>query len=198
MNRDTLTREPNARRRENLHVRRGNNDHSRAELFGAGAIAGLLATVPMTLVMLATHKQLPPEQRYPLPPSLITQRAAAGFAVPYPSPMPNLISTLAAHFAFGALAGAMYAGVPAALRRQCPVTTGVGYGLAVWAASYLGWVPALRLMPPATRQPAARNAMMIVAHVVWGAALSAVLEALRSRIRTPSDAAAQEAGGGKP
>jgi hypothetical protein len=27
------------------------------------------------------------------------------------------------------------------------------------------------LMPPATRQPRERNAMMIAAHIVWGAAL---------------------------
>jgi hypothetical protein len=35
------------------------------------------------------------------------------------------------------------------------------------------------LLPPAT-QPAERNAMMIAAHIVWGAALSVALNALSS------------------
>jgi uncharacterized membrane protein YagU involved in acid resistance len=149
-----------------------------------GAIAGLIATVPMTLFMLACHKRLPVSQRYPLPPSLITQRAVWSLAAPViPARMPNALSTLAAHFAFGALSGALFAAVPAAMRRQCPVTTGIGYGLTVWAGSYLGWVPALRLMPAATQQPAARNAMMIAAHVVWGATLGLAIEAVRSRAR---------------
>ena len=145
-----------------------------------GALAGLIATVPMTLFMLACHKRLPVSQRYPLPPSLITQRAFGHYAVPLPVPMPNPLSTLAAHFAFGAVTGALFALAPAALRRH-PATTGIGYGLAVWAGSYLGWVPGLQLMPPATRQPSSRNAMMIAAHVVWGTALGLALEALRSR-----------------
>jgi hypothetical protein len=146
-----------------------------------GALAGLIATVPMTVFMLACHKRLPVYQRYPLPPSLITQRAFGHYALPWPGPMPNPLSTLAAHFAFGAVTGALFALAPAALRRQYPAAAGIGYGLAVWAGSYLGWVPGLRLMPPATRQPASRNAMMIAAHIVWGTALGLALEALRSR-----------------
>jgi hypothetical protein len=155
-----------------------------------GAIAGLIATGPMTLSMLACHKRLPVSQRYPLPPSLITQRAVWSRAPVIPAPMPNVLSTLAAHFAFGALSGALFAAVPAAMRRQCPVTTGISHGLTVWAGSYLGWVPALRLMPAATQQPAARNAMMIAAHVVLGATLGLVIESVRSRARnsTPTTA----------
>src|SRR5436190_911638 len=42
----------------------------------AGALAGLAATVPMTLAMELMYRQLPPRQRYPLPPRLITQRLA--------------------------------------------------------------------------------------------------------------------------
>jgi uncharacterized membrane protein YagU involved in acid resistance len=57
------------------------------------------------------------------------------------------------------------------LRDRYPVVTGVAYGLLVWTVSYLGWIPPAGLMPPATRQPRARRDMMIVAHVVWSAAL---------------------------
>jgi hypothetical protein len=144
-----------------------------------GAAAGLIATVPMTLFMLAWHKNLVATQRYPLPPSLITKRMFGGFAVPgRPAPMPNWASTLATHFGFGAATGALFATTPAETRRQYPVATGIGFGLCVWTASYLGWVPATRLMAPATRQPIGRNLMMIAAHVVWGATLGLVLDAL--------------------
>jgi uncharacterized membrane protein YagU involved in acid resistance len=51
------------------------------------------------------------------------------------------------------------------------VVNGVAYGLGVWTASYLGLLPALGLLAPATEHPARRNALMIAAHVVWGASL---------------------------
>ncbi len=136
-----------------------------------GALAGLIATVPMTLFMLAAHRNLPLPQRYPLPPSLITQRTLGRRPTSAYLPMPNLAATLLLHFAFGAATGAVFSAAPAAMRQAYPAATGIAYGLSVWAASYLGWVPASKLMPPATRQPPARNAMMVAAHVVWGATL---------------------------
>ena len=149
------------------------------KLLTHGAIAGLIATVPMTLFMLACHKNLPASQRYPLPPSLITKRAFGRVPIPgRPAPMPNLAAALATHFGFGAATGALFAAGPKELQRHYPLATGTGYGLCVWAASYLGWVPAMQLMQPATRQPAERNIMMIAAHIVWGATLGLALKAL--------------------
>jgi hypothetical protein len=60
------------------------------------------------------------------------------------------------------------------------VLAGTLYGLVVWGASYLGLVPALGLLSPATRHPRRRNALMIAAHLVWGAALG-LLAAQRPR-----------------
>ena len=152
--------------------------------FVDGAVAGLIATVPMTLLMLAWHWKLPVSQRYPLPPSLITKRAFGMMPVAGgPAPMPNWAATLATHFGFGAASGALFGAGPKALKEQYPIVTGVGYGLCVWGASYLGWVPGMRLMPPATQQPAARNMMMIAAHIVWGATLGCALKALSSQRR---------------
>lgn len=166
------------------------NDHRAASIV-EGAVAGLIATVPMTVLMFAWHRTLPVSQRHPLPPSLITRRLLGGEPPSVrPEPMPNLLSALAAHFGFGGVAGAMYATVPLTLRQSCPATTGIGYGLCIWAASYLGWVPGLGLLPPATRQPAGRNIMMIAAHVVWGATLGLASHGLQSTVhagRGPSE-----------
>jgi uncharacterized membrane protein YagU involved in acid resistance len=103
--------------------------------------------------------------------------------------MPNPTATLAAHFGFGAASGALFSAAPSGLRQQYPVATGVAFGLCVWGASYLGWVPAMRLMPPATRQPAARNFMMIVAHIIWGATLGSAVKALspKANLTLPSE-----------
>ena len=79
-----------------------------------------------------------------------------------------MAATLANHFLFGAAAGALYYLLPERLRTP---PASVGYACLVWAASYFGWVPVFKFLAPASRHPARRNALMIAAHVVWGAAL---------------------------
>jgi len=59
-----------------------------------------------------------------------------------------------------------------------PISNGVTYGLGVWASSYLGWLPAAGLHPPAHGESGGRNGMNIGAHVVWGAVLGLLTEQL--------------------
>jgi uncharacterized membrane protein YagU involved in acid resistance len=146
----------------------------------AGAAAGLVATVPMTAAMKLAQGMLAPQERHPLPPRRITMRALRKTGV---RPHAHLAEserrglTLAAHYGYGTGAGALF-GLIAPRNTGDAVAAGVGYGLLVWAASYLGLMPALDLHPPATRETPGRNAMMIAAHVVWGAALGATAGAL--------------------
>src|SRR5262249_36443677 len=58
------------------------------------------------------------------------------------------------------------------------VVKGTAYGLAVWAGSYLGLLPALGILSPATRHPPRRTALMIAAHVVFGSALGVFTDLL--------------------
>ncbi len=127
-----------------------------------GALAGMSATMAMTATMRRLFSELPAEERYPLPPRELTERF-----LPAPdSTLPTL--TVLAHFAYGAAAGALFSILPQ--RRQ---GTGAGYGVAVWALSYLGWIPALNVLKPATQHPPRRDLLMIAAHLVWGTALAA-------------------------
>ena len=80
---------------------------------------------------------------------------------------------MAAHIGYAVAAGAVY-GTTAAGLKLPPALRGAGYGLALWAASYLGWLPATGLYRPATREPLARNALIIAAHLLWGATLGLV------------------------
>ena len=133
-----------------------------------GTLAGITATLAMTAAMRRLDRLLPAEQRYPLPPRELTQRTAPGL-----DNTRLAEATVAAHFGYGAAAGVLYAFLPRKLQ------AGPAYGVLVWGLSYLGWIPAMRILAPATSHPAERNLLMLAAHLVWGAALAASLREIR-------------------
>ncbi len=143
-----------------------------------GALAGFLATFPMTWSMQLLHRALPPRQRYPLPPRQITMRAIREAGAPAPPDEPSRQAvTLVAHYAFGAAMGALYE-LGASHDNRRTATEGLAVGLGVWAANYVGVLPALGLMEPANRHPAPRTLVMIAAHCVWGTSAAAALALL--------------------
>ncbi|MEH1166963.1 DUF6789 family protein [Micromonospora sp. CPCC 205539] len=133
-----------------------------------GALAGVGATVAMTGV-LAVGRRLGgyPEQ----PPKRLVRRFArrAGMSARRQSPGVRAAWPLA-HFGFGAAYGAGYA---LAVRRSS-ASRGIAAGLGLWASSYLGWVPALGLLPPPQRDDPARAVTTFAAHVVYGAVLGVI------------------------
>ena len=56
-------------------------------------------------------------------------------------------------------------------------------GLGVWAAGYLGWLPATDLMPPITEHEPKQIAVPIVEHALFGIAVVAAYEAAASYAR---------------
>jgi hypothetical protein len=83
-------------------------------------------------------------------------------------------ATMAAHFAYGAAMSSLVAVAPGA---AAPIA-GAGYGLLIWAGSYLGWLPSMHILKSAVRHPAQRNAPMGAVHLVWGAGTSVPLREL--------------------
>lgn len=141
-----------------------------------GALAGFVATFPMSAVMLTARELLPPHEQYPLPPSQIVSEVADKTGVEEVEAGPDhSLATTVAHFAYGAAAGALYAALPHRIFPS-PTLNGTAFGLAVWTGSYLGLLPALGILRPATEHPARRNALMIAAHVVWGSALGVLVD----------------------
>jgi putative membrane protein len=132
-----------------------------------GAVAGAFATAPMSLVMLLMQRALP-GRREPLPPRQITEELLDDAQVGAGEPEIQTL-TLAGHFGYGALCGVLYALLPRG------VLAGTMFGLLVWTVSYLGLLPAAGLFPPATEKPACQNALMIAAHIIWGASLGILL-----------------------
>lgn len=139
-----------------------------------GGIAGFAGTLAMTAAMRRMHKRLPAKERYPLTPREIVDSGAKQVGLPL-ADEPARDVTLAAHFAYGALMGA----VIAALNPDPKKKTGAAAGFAVWVASYMGWIPAVGTLEPATEHPPRRNALMIAAHLVWGSATAAAIRELR-------------------
>jgi uncharacterized membrane protein YagU involved in acid resistance len=138
-----------------------------------GALAGIAATCAMTAAARAMHRRLPAPERYPLPPREIVE---SGLPVAERSldEHGRRTATIAAHFGYGAVTGALYA----LAAPKGSILSGAAYGVLVWAVSYFGIMPGLRILQPAHDHPARRNALMIAAHLVWGSTLARTLRDL--------------------
>ena len=139
-----------------------------------GGIAGFVGTMAMTAAMRRLHRRLPAEERYPLTPREIVDSGSKQLGLPIVGEAAKDVTT-AAHFAYGAACGAMIAAMNPDPRRR----TGAAAGAAIWLASYMGWIPAVGTLEPATKHPARRNMLMIGVHLVWGAATAAAIRELR-------------------
>jgi len=134
------------------------------------------------------HRIMPGEHGGPLPPREVTEGLYEHFDDVEDVPEENLQQmTLVLHYSFGAAVGALF---PLVAPKKLPAAVGVGvlYGLAVWTGSYLGLLPAIGVRHHARHDPYGRTAMMIAAHVVWGATLGLILRGrpgLRAASRHP-------------
>ena len=141
-----------------------------------GAIAGGIATIPMTLFMLATQRLSSREQSDPLPPEGITREITERTNTDDKVDKRQLLgASLFSHFGYGVAAGTIYSNTARRLPWS-PIIKGSLFGVLIWAVSYLGWLPLGRFDDAATKQPASRNALMIGAHIVWGVATGLITE----------------------
>ena len=146
---------------------------SRTSAAVAGLSAGAVATVAMSAVMVTGNRiGLMTEQ----PPTVVTTRALRTAGVQRPTAAASLVAPVS-HLGFGAAGGLLYA----LLRRLVPDAPGgmlgVAFGLAVWAVSYVGWIPALGILPPPGSDERGRPAVMVAAHVVYGLVLGRLVRA---------------------
>jgi uncharacterized membrane protein YagU involved in acid resistance len=73
----------------------------------------------------------------------------------------------AVHVAYGTFWGLMYGILQTSTRRR-PAVTGPSHGLFVWAFGPALLVPAMKLMPPPAKTPAADTAVSLAAHIIYG------------------------------
>jgi hypothetical protein len=143
-----------------------------------GAAAGAIATVPQSAVvwgmkLAGVYQRTPPPERVA---HEVTDAVVGEENVPQEWWTPVV---LAQHFGFGASVGALFGATTALIRPT--MAAGLLAGLAVWKASYDGWIPALRIMPPPEEDEAGRQTTMFLAHVAYGIALGYVVDRLTAR-----------------
>jgi len=140
----------------------------RAAAVGAGA--GTVATLAMSSLMLAAKAagllgSLPPEKitAYLLDRAGIRQSRKTQFVLASFN-----------HFVFGAGGGAVFGVAHLVLPRTLSLPLGLAFGSGIWALSYGGWIPALGIMPPPSRDRPGRPPAMLAAHLVYGGVLGAI------------------------
>jgi uncharacterized membrane protein YagU involved in acid resistance len=148
----------------------------------SGAAGGFVGSGVMAVGMDRLYRLLPRWQQYDSPPRIITRRVAqrAGLEELVDEPHEETIATGIGHFGYGAAAGALYA-LAAARWNAPPILKGGAAALIVWAVSYLGWLPALNILPPATEHPRRRTAVMIAGHLLWGVSTAWIAQALMEK-----------------
>lgn len=143
-----------------------------------GIWSGILATGPMTLAMFSMQRSLPESEKSPLPPATLTFESTKLVAKKV-SPSARADLTMLSHFAYGISCALIYSAAQKLAPKAPAIVKGGVFGLGVWAISYLGWTPLAGFRASAPNMPARRNAMMIAAHLVWGAALGYSEQVLR-------------------
>lgn len=161
----------------------GNNLLERVAL---GAIGGFVGTFAIQ-AMLAASKKWAPALLPPLreePGQFMVETAEAALPDTVRDQVPEAVESAAARMlgiGYGVTFGALYG----ALRSESPsiLSDGVVLGTVTWAAGYLGWLPALNLMPPVWKQSLPQAVAPVIEHAVYGVVAVAVSESLRSWLR---------------
>jgi uncharacterized membrane protein YagU involved in acid resistance len=123
----------------------------------------------MTLTLFGIAPLLPDVKAFPPKMAVGMVTGKAGLWQQLPARQRNRLSWVS-HFGYGALMGSVYA--PVAKRYAgSGVGSGVAFGLAVWAGSYLGMLPALGIRRPLRKSFWDDHVQLVAAHVVWGAVL---------------------------
>jgi uncharacterized membrane protein YagU involved in acid resistance len=147
-----------------------------------GTVAGMIASIPMGMVMFILHRMLPPREQYALPPEEITLRVAADAGAEdmlKAKPTRRAVTWLA-HIGYGGAIGSFYP-IFRRLLKISPLLLGLLYGAGVWVESYFGWLPLFNILRPPTQTPARRNALMLFSHFVWGSLTAIIVEKLEKR-----------------
>jgi uncharacterized membrane protein YagU involved in acid resistance len=143
-----------------------------------GAAAGTAATVPMTVYWEVMHNRLPGEPPRPLPPREVVEALAVKAGVSRQLSETDIEwLALAAHVGYGAVTGALFGAMAPSGSRA--VGAGMLFGIGVWAASYLGWLPAAGVRHSPRYDVPARTALILTSHLVWGAATGLLLAGRR-------------------
>jgi hypothetical protein len=126
------------------------------ERFVRGLFWGLVATGLMSLLMIVATAIRPASGAHQIP--ILVGHRLMGLPI---------AATIVAHLAYGSLMG----GVFAFLAAPMTLGKGIGFGLFLWFAMQITFVPALGWADFGLRQGTSQAAQALVFHLIYGAAL---------------------------
>lgn len=132
----------------------------------AGAGWGVVATVAMSVLMLAGVASGVAPMPKPIPAALVAETFGA---LPEPA---RLVLAVAAHLGYGAVAGAALAVVV----RRASVRIATGYGVLLWALMGLVWLPYLGWGLFGTAVTPTIAVATLLLHLVYGVTLGLLLD----------------------
>lgn len=141
-----------------------------------GAVSGGIATLVMTATMAAGKRVFPFGSQAPrlITRNLLSRLGLSGADAKTTEP----VSWMTTHELFGMTCGAGYI-LARPLLPSSRYAAGLVFGGAVWAVSYLGYLPALDLYPAPDDDRPSRLTVMVIAHAVFGVVLADVEHRLR-------------------
>ena len=150
----------------------------------AGTAGGLAGTLTIQRLISATASRFPgttPPFRGD-PGEFMVQRVEHILPQRVQRAIPKVVESGAAKvlaLGYGLTFGALYGIV----RREPGnvMVDGAALGLATWAAGYLGWLPATRLLPPVTQQTPTQALTPIWQHIAFGIVAAGVTRLLTRR-----------------
>lgn len=142
------------------------DDSAVVRVLGAGAVAGTVATLVMSTLMLSAQRVgLLGEQ----PPRRLSDTILDAVAGGRADERTRRIGTSIVHLGIGATAAALHqAGRHVAGRPRPAAVWGGGFGALFWALNYWLVAPAIGIMPTPDRDRRGRAPVMLAANVVWG------------------------------
>lgn len=163
------------------------NDRSRRLTRAAlGAAGGLVGTMAIQTLMAASQRWVP-EAQPPIredPGKFLVEKAEKALPRSLQERVPEEAEHVAARalgMGYGMTFGALYGALRPAGGN--PSTDGLVLGTACWAAGYLGWLPALGLLPPIWKQTAPQAIGSAVEHLAYGVATVASYDLLRQVVK---------------
>jgi hypothetical protein len=159
------------------------SDPAIARDLAAGAVAGTVATIAMSTLMLTAQRAgLLGEQ----PPRKLSDAVLGAIAGGRADERTRRVGTSIVHLGIGASAAALHqVGRRLAGRPRPAAIWGGGFGALFWALNYMVVAPVLGIMPPPDRDRPGRAPVMLGANIVWGA-VSAVVGDRLARISASS------------
>ncbi len=153
---------------------------------GAGLVGGLAGTLLMRQLMKAAPK-LPERMRPPMPSSdpgevMVHKTENVVGALP---PALRKAAVQGLQFGYGAIGPLALAALWSAIGPRSTgktVAAGAALGAVVWAAGYIGWLPAMNLIQPVHKVPISKTASGLLGHLAYGALASLPLAIAGPRI----------------